>query len=84
MGFEEGDVIAKFLRELILAGKLGHVGLPTWQLFINRVNTLFDVVGEVVDLRAVLLVSHTGFDGVESIEHIALHHNELGHTIYHD
>lgn len=78
LSLEECDIIAEFLRELILAGKFRHIGLPAWQFLIDWLDALLDVVWEIVDFNAVLLVSHTGLDGIEAVEHIALHHDEPG------
>ena len=83
LSLKELDVVVKLLWELLLACKLGHVGLPSRQLCVNRLNALVDVVWEIVDLLAVLLVSHASLDGVEAVEHVALHHDKLCYAVQH-
>ena len=53
---EEGDIVAESLGELALAGKLGHIGLPTGQFLINGFDALLNVVGEVAGLYAIDLI----------------------------
>ena len=81
---KEADVVLEGLGELVLTGETGHVLLPAGQLLIDRFDALLDVIGEVADELTVLLVGHAGLDGVEAVEDVALHHDELRHTVDHD
>ena len=82
--FQEDDIILELLGELVLGGELRHVGLPTRKGLVDRFDTTLDVIGEVAGLYTVYLIGGAGLDGVEAIEDIALHHDELGDTIDHD
>ena len=81
---KESDVVTEGLRELGLGGELRHVGLPAGEFLINRFDALFDVIGEVAGELAVHLIGGAGLDGVEAVEDIGLHHDELGDAIDHD
>ena len=82
--FEECDIILESLGELVLAGELRHIGLPSGQLLVDGLDALLDVVGEVARQNAIHLVSRTSLDGGEVVEHVALHHDELGDAIHHN
>ena len=82
--FEERYVSVEFFGEFGFVGHAGHVGLPSGQLHVDRLYTLGDVVGEVVNLFTVHLVGYACLDGLKLVEHVALHHNQLGDTVYHD
>ena len=82
--FEELDVVGELLGELVFRGELRHVGLPSWQFFIYWFDAFFNIVWEVIYFVAVLFVSYTCLDSVETIEYITLHHDEFSNTIYHD
>ena len=83
---QESDVVGESLGELSLAAHLCEVSLPTWHLSIDWLNqTVADVVWEVAcDATVLQFVGGAGLDGVEAIEHVALHHDELGHAADHD
>ena len=81
---KEGNVIAELLRELGLSGELRHVGLPAGEFLIDRFDALFDVIGEVAGENTVNLIGGARLDGVEAVEDVGLHHDELGDTIDHD
>ena len=81
---EEFDIVFECLWELVFGSKLGHVGLPTGEFFVDGLNVV-DRVGELVGHGAVLqLIAHASLDGVETVENIALHHDELGDSVDHD
>ena len=82
--FQELDIVAESLWELVLAGELRHVGLPAGEGLVDGLDAMLDVIGEVAGLDTVNLIGGAGLDGVEAIEDIALHHDELGDTIDHD
>ena len=82
--FQEGDVVHELLGELVLGGELGHVGLPAGEGLVDGLDTTLDVIGEVAGLYTIDLIGRAGLDGVEAIEDIALHHDELGDTVDHD
>ena len=77
------DVVLEGLGELIGRGHLCEVGLPTGKFLVDCLPTL-GVVGHLGGAHAVLLVCHACLDGGEGVEHIALHHDELGDAVYHD
>ena len=82
--FQEGDVVAELFGELGLGGELRHIGLPAGEGLIDRFDARLDVVGEVAGELAVHLISCACLDGVEAIEDVGLHHDELGDAIDHD
>ena len=82
--FQEGDIILELLGELVLAGELRHIGLPTGEGLVDGLDTTLDVIREVAGFYTIDLIGGAGLDGVEAIEDIALHHDELGDTIDHD
>ena len=82
--FQEGDIILELLGELVLAGELRHVGLPAGEGLVDGLDATLDVIGEIAGLYTIYLIGSAGLDGVEAIEDIALHHDELGDTIDHD
>ena len=82
--FQEGDVVLELLGELVLGGELRHVGLPAGEGLVDGLDAMLDVIGEVASLYTINLIGGAGLDGVEAIEDIALHHDELGDTIDHD
>ena len=81
---KEGDVVTEGLGELGLGGELRHVGLPAGEFLIDGLDALFDVIGEVAGEDTVDLIGGTCLDGVEAIEDVGLHHDELGDAIDHD
>ena len=82
--FQEGDVVAELFGELGLGGELRHVGLPAGEGLIDGLDAGLDVIGEVAGELAIHLIGGAGLDGVEAIEDVGLHHDELGDTIDHD
>ena len=81
--FEELDVVAERLRELVFGGHLAEVFLPAREVAVDGRPTL-GVVGHVGSLLSVLLVSHAGTYGLEAVEDVGLHHDELGDAVDHN
>ena len=50
----------------------------------TAVYTFGDIVWEVIHFFTIHIVSYTSLDGVKTIEHVALHHDEVSHTIHHN
>ena len=44
---------------------------------------MLDIEWEITSLDSILAVGHASLDCVESVEHIALHHDELCNSVYH-
>ena len=82
--FEERDVVVELLGEFLLRGHFGHVALPTGKFSIDGLDFALDRVGELLGLYAIDAVGYTGLDSLKGIEHVALHHDEVCHTIDHD
>ena len=82
--FEESQICVEFFGEFIFALHLRHVRLPARKLCIYRFHPFSDVVWEVINFLIVNFVSNTSLDCFESIEHIALHHNQFGNPVYHN
>ena len=82
--FQELDIVAESLWELVLAGEVRHIGLPTGEGLVDGLDATLDVIGEVAGEFTVYFIGGAGLDGIEAIEDIALHHDELGDTIDHD
>ena len=82
---EEFDIVDKFLRELGFALHLCHIGLPAGKRHIDRLDFfVVDCIGEIACDCSVDVVGGAGFDFVEPVEDIALHHDELCHTVDHN
>ena len=48
---------------------------------VNRGKVALDGVWEIGGRGTIDVVSHTSLDGVETVEHVALHHYQLGDAI---
>ena len=64
-------------------GELGQIGRPAWYVFVDGLPT-FGVVGHGGGAYAVFFVGYAGADGVEGVEYVGLHHDELGHAVDHN
>ena len=58
--------------------------MPAREFHILRLHIAFEAEGELRGQFAVDLICRAGFDGLEGVKHIRLHHDELGNTIEHD
>ena len=77
------DVVLEGLGELGGRGHLGEVCLPAGDFLVDGLPA-FGVVGHLGSADAVLLVGNASLDGLEGVEHVALHHDEVGDTVNHD
>ena len=76
---EEINVVLELLRELVFGGDFREVGVPPRHFLVDRCDALVNVVREVTSDSSVLeLVLSASLDGGERVEHVALHHDELG------
>ena len=82
--FEECDIVFERLREVGFGAAAGEVLVPARELHILRLHIAFEAEGKLRGQFAVDLICRAGFDGLEGVEHIGLHHDELGNTIEHD
>ena len=84
MFFQESQISIEFFREFIFALHLCHICLPARQFCIYRLHTFSDIIWEIINFLAIYLISNTSLDGIECIEHVALHHDQFGNTVYHN
>ena len=65
------DIIDKGFRELIFFSKFGHIGFPTRQFFVYRLNSAFNTIWEMVDNFAITFISNTCFYCIKAVKNIA-------------
>ena len=83
--FKERDIIGKLFGELILGCDRCHGFVPPLDVDIDRFHgSGLDREGEIAGLLAVDLIGNAGTDGVEVVEDVAFHHDQLCHTVDHD
>ena len=83
--FKEVDVVLEILGELGFTLHLGHIGLPAGESYVDWLDFIFlDREGELLYPLAIDFIGHASLDFVKVVEHIALHHDKLSHTVDHD
>lgn len=81
---KELDVILEGLWELIRRCELRHIRLPSRQFLVDGLH-IVNLIREIPrDGTIGQLICHTSFDGVKTIKHIALHHDQLCNAVNHD
>ena len=78
-----GDVVGKGTGELGFGAHLGEGRVPAGHFFVNGFPAC-RVVGHIGDGYAVFRVGGAYLDGLETVEHVALHHHEVRHAVDHD
>ena len=78
------DIGLEFSRELAFALDFGHIGFPAFDFGVNRLDAFIYAEREIAGGNSVYDIAVAGFDGVEAVEDVALHHDELGDTVEHN
>ena len=81
--FDVGNVVLERFREILLFADVREGSVPSGEFLVDGLPA-FSVVGHVGGRFAVLGVGGAYLDGGESVEHVSLHHHEVGHTVDHD
>ena len=77
------DVCLEGGGEIFLLAQVAQRCLPSWEFLIDGLPS-FGVVGHFGGRHAVFGVGGADLDGVEAVEHIALHHDEVRDAVYHN
>ena len=78
-----GNVVLELFGELAFAVHLRKVGLPAGQRLIDCLPTIC-AEGHLVCHDTILGVLGADLNLGKGIEHVALHHDELRHAVYHN
>ena len=79
----ELDIVLEFLRKLTFLADSCKIFLPAREFGVNRIDLGRDVERNLVSLNAVHLVGCADLDGLEIIQTVRLHHDEVGHAVDH-
>ncbi len=81
---KEGNIVVELLGEFLLRSHLGHIALPAGKLCVDGLYLALNGIGELLGLYAIDALSHASLDGLEGVELVALHHDEVRDTINHN
>ena len=81
--FKISNVVLKCFGEVLFLAEVREGSLPTGNFFVNSLPT-FSVVGHGSGAFAVLFVGYAYLNCVETVEHVTLHHYEVGNAVDHN
>lgn len=83
VAFHELDIVLEFLRKLTFLADFRKVFLPAGELGVNRLYLGCDVERNLICLNAVHLVGCADLDGLEIVQAVGFHHDEVGDSVNH-
>ena len=79
----EADILLESLRKILFLAAACQILIPSLELSIYRCNLALGIEWELISLLTVNDIRCADLDGLERIEAVGLHHDEVSHTIDH-
>ena len=79
----EADILLESLRKILFLAAACQILIPSLELSIYRCNLALGIEWELISLLTVNDIRCADLDGLERIEAVGLHHDEVGNAVDH-